>query len=125
MKYCSVFTFMLLFILPLFGQIESTGNETYWDEPTSWSSGTIPTANDEIIIRSGHVILVYGGTSALAKKITVEDNAFLLVLENGRLTIDGNPTFTTAASTVGLESRRLVLFVFQYGHKECTSREWN
>ncbi len=62
-----------------------------WDIASNWHSGTVPTANDNVIIVN--VVndpVISGTTSAFAKSVTVETDAQLTINSGGSLAIDNS-----------------------------------
>jgi hypothetical protein len=61
----------------------TTGN---WNTAANWSTGTVPTAADDVIIPSGYVN-IWGGVLAYANSVEVQVNGTLNIRLNGSLTV--------------------------------------
>ncbi|PWK17483.1 hypothetical protein LV89_04398, partial [Arcicella aurantiaca] len=63
-----------------------TGN---WEDPTTWDTGTVPSATDHVIIDSTHVVTITTNT-ATAKKLEYRTNATLNFADStAKLTVAG------------------------------------
>ncbi len=60
-----------------------TGN---WNTAANWSTGTVPTASDDVVIPSGYVN-IWGGVLAFANSVEVQANGTLNIRPNGTLTV--------------------------------------
>lgn len=71
------------------------GGDGYWHESSNWSTGTVPTFADDVVILSG-TVKVLGGTYAQAQSVQVANTGHLTINLGARLTCRG------ASSTSGL-----------------------
>ena len=70
-----------------------TGANTDWATATNWSSGTVPTATDNVVIpNTANQPIISSSTAAVANNITIDASATLIVNGGGSLTMDGNLT---------------------------------
>ena len=58
--------------------IDWFGGDGYWHDSSNWSTGTVPTFADDVIILSG-TVKVYTGTYAEARSVQVSNTGHLTV----------------------------------------------
>ena len=87
MKNQVVFLLLLFFTCPIFATtITWTGTTGNWDDAANWSTNTVPTASDDVIIPSGTVRIPIG-YAAFAESVDV--TGYLIIRNNASLTLDG------------------------------------
>ena len=93
MKKKNISTMVSILVIVFTAQISLTaatchweGGTGYWHDPDKWSCNMVPTANDDVIIQHG-TVLISNGISATAKSVLTE--AKLTIYNGGNLTIDG------------------------------------
>mgnify|MGYP003881124325 CR=1 FL=1 len=87
---------MLLFlgisITPSSAQTWLGGISSDWTDPTNWSTGSVPTAADNVTIPNRTFDpIIMNGTDALALSVGVQGGAVLTIENGGSLTINGSP----------------------------------
>ncbi len=70
--------------------ITSSASSGNWSNPTSWSGGVVPGANDDVVIAAGTTILVDANTTC--QSITIESGGILQVANSITLTLTGDWT---------------------------------
>jgi hypothetical protein len=66
---------------------------TDWATAPNWNTGAVPTATDDVSIPPGPVNKPVISTSAVAKSVEVQTDAFLDISSTGSLTINGSKNF--------------------------------
>ncbi|MBK8565607.1 MAG: hypothetical protein IPN76_20235 [Saprospiraceae bacterium] len=71
--------------------IDWTGNggNGNWNLAANWSTGTVPTINDDVNVNTGSVY-INGGVAAFAKSVYIWTNVTLTVKAGGSLTVTGS-----------------------------------
>ncbi|PQJ71743.1 T9SS type A sorting domain-containing protein [Polaribacter butkevichii] len=81
----------------------TTPENVYWSDVTSWEGKTLPTTTDDVFIKAGEeVTLDFNG--AVAKSVEIADNGFLYIEKNADLTIENNFDSNSANSGVNIYS---------------------
>jgi len=115
MKKLLFITLMLAFGLTGFSQITWTGTTSDdWNVGTNWSSTTIPTATDDVVIPNvTNFPDVLTSTTAAAKSITitgVEPSGLIELFVHGTLTVEEGITVSNASSVLKIFSGGKVIY---------------
>ncbi len=70
--------------------ITSSASSGNWSDPTSWTGGVVPGANDDVVIAAGTTILVDANTTC--QSITIESGGILQIANSITLTLTGDWT---------------------------------
>ncbi len=88
----AILLFLSFTTTPLSAQTWNGSTSSDWADPTNWSTGSVPTAADNVTIpnRTNDPIIL-NGTDALALSVGVQGGAVLTIENGGSLTINGSP----------------------------------
>jgi hypothetical protein len=82
-----------LYIEPAAVSTWTGASSANWGAAGNWSSGTVPTATNNVVIPNvTNKPTISSGTAAVANNITIDASATLIVNGGGSLTMDGNLT---------------------------------
>ncbi|MCG8330019.1 MAG: T9SS type A sorting domain-containing protein [Chitinophagales bacterium] len=100
MKYFIATVFALLLFVPLVFSDTWIGGNGDWNDPANWFDGSIPTANDAVMIASGSVQIPSGYT-AYANRVQLFNGAGLTINSGGgRLIVDAASSTTFGGITI-------------------------
>lgn len=80
------------------------GRSNSWDEPKNWSKGSVPNEFSFVVIKSldnGHCAQPEMKSEVAIAGLEIHAGAQLVILDSGKLTIDGEFTFTDGIKIYG------------------------
>ena len=90
MKYFITTVFTLLLFLPSAFSDTWIGGNGNWNDPTNWADGSVPTANDAVIISSGSVQIPSGYTAYASRVRMYNSSSLTINTGGGRLIVDAS-----------------------------------
>ncbi|MCB0522039.1 MAG: hypothetical protein KDD27_24060, partial [Saprospiraceae bacterium] len=102
-KLCRAFYLLVILIMAIgMGQAATItwdgSSSTSWTSAANWSSNSVPTASDDVIIPSGVPNFPFISTSVTVKSVDIQEDAKLDISSNGTLNVSG-------ATSVGIYVR--------------------
>lgn len=70
--------------------ISWVGGSGHWNNPSNWSTGSIPTTNDNVFVFTGSKVVIPSGYTARARSVEAGPGAYIWVAYTGRLQIFSN-----------------------------------
>src|ERR1044071_2163600 len=97
---------MVLVFRPAFGATvtwNAGGGTESWSNPLNWSTNSVPTSSDDVVINSAGTGTVRVDVTAIVNSITVQVNAELLI-ENGKTIMVNNASTVDVGGVLALDN---------------------
>ncbi len=115
MKSLTLYCLLLFSSLSLSAAtITWNGGSGNWDDPTMWSSGSLPTAVDSVIITNSGKVFILAGINAQAASVNVHAVDTLMIANSSTLSI--NNSAWTGLVNVGMINNKGNISISNTGH---------